>query len=370
MDWKEYKAEHEKARFDPDFPKRVLEKAASMQECRKERIIMTRKTHIARRGLIAAILVLALCLSAFAAVYTNYDAIRNRLGIDKEDPIPQYVEYTDGNTNNNLTLISALRSDDSMNIYVEVSPIEHAYEGYTLEQANMAYMLDGVVSHGTSNITTVISYEEATKTALVEVRVMGFDCPLDDLTEVEITLKLSEGYAPAEAVYGPVTAPVTEADTLNAYFDLPFTTAVGQGHLTNAAVGTNTIVVSFDFPAYLTWDKAVPYDEEEAKKLSVEGDTEWGRQFTEAQHEYITAWLNGAMDMMEDARLEFADGTSVQITDMEPLLFNVWYPGPGHLSVYDFGNYNIVYMLAGTLDLRTVTGITIAGVTYPLMTAE
>lgn len=357
MDWKEYKAEHEKARFDPDFPKRVLEKAASVQQCRKEQPAMKHTKHFTRMGLIAAILVLMIAVTAVAAfIQSSHDAARQDLGIDGNVPIQEYEEYTDGPSQNSLTLVSALRSGEEMRIYLEVSPIEYAYGDSTLEVSTMEYEVYARVGHSDDGQwTKLISYDEETKTALFRVEIRDFGRPLDNISDVKLYMDCYKD-SKLDATYGPVMVPVPEARRLTADFEIPFTCSVGDGTFTSVDVSVSNIRVAYTFSPYSAWEGAVPLD--------------GGNAAAEAIHEYSDTRYASAEAFLHDARLEYADGTSVAICDMNTIMpWNFWYGEEGDLKL-EQQNDSCIYYLADTLDLTAVTGITIAGVTYPLMTAE
>lgn len=338
--------------------------------------------------LIAAVLTLALSITAGAVGYTVWDAARKDAGLENGQSIPEYTEYHDSDqtvsaeaTENlvdgaALQLVSTLGSGSDLNIYMTAAPV-------TQEQADqLSEKNQGLDTFAMWEISAVLDppieldgmicgaqqleYDPETETALICGTIHGDF--LAQVTELTVTVDYfyqSDGEADVTN-YGSMTVPVTMSEKLvfqpEAALENSFVDA--QGTVAEVTV----------YAGYISIQAAVePFDDwcsrngEDAWFRM--GDAYWGyydeaagearrTEYTEmdALVAYRRAWEVALNDLLSaDSYLTLQDGSIVSLSDLQLISAE---------DDMEIGNYAEDFELPTAVNLAEIESLTLGGVNY------
>lgn len=295
-------------------------------------------------ALIAAVLVIALTVSAGAIILSNLEQARNDLRITA--PIPEWTEYEDAaNADGTVRLISSLCSGDVLDAYFEVGPLD-AETGKNLQE-NQGQGECGweawELSTGKSNVChslTQLSYDAASETALLRLEFQG--AALEDMEELTLTLERRDGEAAQAMSYPTVTVPLVKAATLRADLDCAFRDKGVTGTVTGAAIRAGLVEFS----------------------IVIDG-VEPGEETANERHSRTASYRAAAAAALDGAVLNFADGTSLRMADL-PSRYGGWVVAGFELQPVEEGSFALQRITTQALDLSTIVSVTLDGTTYPL----
>lgn len=350
--------------------------------------ISCKKRRLPKGILIAAVLTLALSITAGAVGYTVWDAARKDAGLENGQSIPEYTEYHDSDqtvsaeTAENLVdgaalqLVSTLGSGSDLNIYMTAAPV-------TQEQADqLSEKNQGLDTFAVWEISAVLDpqieldgmicgaqqleYDPETKTALICGTIHG-----DFLAQVtELTVTVNYFYQSDGEVdvtnYGSMTVPVTMSEELvfqpetvleNSFVD-------AQGTVAEVTVYASYLSIQATIEPFDDWCSRNGED-----AWFRMGDAYWGyydeaagearkTEYTEldAQVAYRRSWEVALRELLSaDSYLTLQDGSMISLSDLQTISAE---------DDLDAGNYTEDFELPAAVNLEEVESLTLGGVTY------
>ena len=341
----EYRACIDRAHFDPAFPERVL-RELSLAQSGKENA-MKRPKNMWKIALIAAALAIALSVSAGAIILNNLEQARNDLRIT--GPIPAWTEYADAaNADGTVRLISGLCSGDLLDAYFEVGPID-AEAGRNLQEHQGTGECGWSARDFSTGKNTVafdltqLSYDAQSGVALLRLEFRG--AVLEDMDALTLTLERRDGEGAQAVSYPAITVPLAEAGTLRAELDCPFRGEGVSGTVTAVAVDAGMVEFS----------------------VVIDG-VDPGEETLDERHSRTLAYRAAAEEALDEAVLNFADGTSVRVGDLPSRYASNggWVVADGELKPVEAGDFALQRVCTEALDLSKVVSVTVGGETYAL----
>jgi hypothetical protein len=364
-----------------------------------------RRKPVLRGLLIAAVIAAIGGITALAVSFSLRDIARKDMGITEENPIAEWTEYGEDKTTGTNTeqageaagqavLSAAMCSGSQLYAYLEVSPIDTSLAEALTNRDSAAYEWDlgGVQPQGCSYYVEQIGYDPETQTALVKAELSG-----DILKQAEqMTLKLYLKHdLQSEAVYGPVTIPITESQMFSHSVDIRVEnrkdhldlTANGlnaghfpdyslEGRITCLTLCASYLEVTLEAPGLDQW---VPVTGLEKVKITVPAETlrmleEHGSTEAEIQEieqqlfledQFVDAWARSVNEALAGAAIHYKDGSSQMIEEIPSAFNGVWLLGSGAIddSMLD-GNMSLRFTPQKPFDLSAVTSITIGDSEY------
>lgn len=336
MDWNNYRKEIDSADFDPDFSQRAARQVEAMWQERKEPYYMKKTGKSFRLALIAACLTVLMSVTAAAAVIvTSFrQTAREDLGIQAENPIPEYTEYAEERSEENgMKLVSTVCSGTRMDAIFAMSHVP-AEIGSIIDQGKgYEWDLGGIHTSDSNGASTTsllkqIDYNSDSETALVRLTLLSDTLPNQDTISVSLFLR-----SPAEDVlFGSIDIPVTKSQTLTA----PTNLTLPCGQVTGISIGAGFIEVSID---------ADPITAKEIEVIDAEVS---GRLET----------INASLDTMT---LQFEDGTETKVTELPSPLAAAWMLAGESIHDMEQGQFRMQHICEQMLDIQTVVSVTIDG---------
>ncbi len=361
---------------------------AVLERTKQKLGISRKKRHLPKGILIAAVLTLALSITAGAVGYTVWDAARKDAGLEDGQSIPEYTEYHDSNQNVSaetaenlvegaeLQLVSTLGSGSDLSIYMTAAPVTQE-QADRLSEENQG--LDTFVTWELSVKTDrniemdgmicgakQLEYDPETETALICGSVHGDFLP--QLTELTVTVDYfyqSDGKADVTN-YGSMTVPFTMSEELvfqpEATLENSFVDA--QGTVAQVTVYASYISIQTNIEPFADWCSRTGDD-----AWFRMGDAYWGyydeaageerrTEYTEldAQVAYGRSWETALSDLLSaDSYLTLRDGSTISLSDLQLI------------SVKDdleAGDYTEDFQLPAAVSLAEVESLNLDGVTY------
>ena len=338
--------------------------------------------------LIAAVLTLALSITAGAVGYTVWDAARKDAGLENGQSIPEYTEFHDSDqtvsaeTAENLVdgaelqLVSTLGSGSDLNVYMTIAPV-------TQEQVDrLSEKNQGLDTFAMWEISTVLDpqieldgmicgakqleYDPETKTALICGTIHGDF--LSQVTELTVTVDYfyqSDGKADVTN-YGSMTVPVTMSEELvfqpEAALENSFVDAKG----TVAQVTVYASYISFQLNLERFNDWCSRNGEDAWFRM---GDAYWGyydeaagearrTEYTEldAQVAYRRSWEVALNDLLSaDGYLTLQGGSIISLSDLQIISAE---------DDMETGDYAEDFELPTAVNLAEIESLTLGGVAY------
>lgn len=342
------------------------------------------KRSFSRGLLVAAVLLSLCCLTAFAVVFTLRDAARTDMGVSQDDPIQEWTDYdtqlqTGTQTEPQATLVATMCSGSQLYAYIAVSPVpEEAAAGTSPE---WEWGPQGGFDRCSALNLEQVSYDPDTQTALVKVSMTLEDRSLE---QVEVNMNLNHNFKPI-AAYGPVTVPVTESQTLTCPADITvvnttrqmeeawglrpdmpeFSEYTQEGTIDQISICAGYIQLEMTTPTLEEWTAVS--GAEILLELEQQSDTPVPPQLEGylVRKMFGGSWSVSVEQTLEDARLNYRDGTSELISQIPSPYAGTWlsaedpYPDASEDGIR-------LYRFTPTqaFDLSQVESITMAGKTY------
>ena len=338
MKLNEYRKAFDAARFDPDFPERVMSRICDAQGGKETAMKKTRRT--LRTTLIAASLALILCISSAAVVLTLRKTASADLGVDTENPISEYTEFEGVSAENEagtVTLLSSLSSGGLLDAYVSVSPVEPELAA-AITAGTPGYDWDigptDTDRHNAMFLPAQVAYDAETRSALVKVVVTGDH--LEELSEIGLSVSLLTPDSARE--FAMLTVPMSPGRVLTGAMELPVSCEAGKGSIKEVRVSAGIVEFHADVPALLDDSPA-------------------------AVHEAAKDWLAAISEVLSDATVNYTDGTSAVISELESPYASWVYSG-GELAPLEAGSADLTHICTRAIDLRRVVSVTVGGIEY------
>lgn len=356
----------------------------------KMKLGITRKKRRVPKGiLIAAVLTLALSITAGAVGYTVWDAARKDAGLEDGQSIPEYTEYHDSNQTisaetvenladgTELKLVSTLGSGSDLSIYMTAAPVTQEQADRLSEEnqglntfamweisveTDQKVEMDGMICGA-----KLLEYDPETGTALICGSIHG-----DFLSEVtELTVTVDYFYQSDGKVdvtnYGSMTVPVTMSEELvfqpevtleNAYVD-------AWGTVAQVTVYASYISIRLNLERFNDWCSRTGDD-----AWFRMGDAFWGSDDEAAGEErrteyteldawvaYRRSWERALRGLLlTDCCLTLKDGSVISLSDLQGI-------GGGDDDALE-GTYTEDFELPAAVNLEEVESLTLDGVTY------
>lgn len=347
--------------------------------------ISCKKRRLPKGILIAAVLTLALSITAGAVGYTVWDAARKDAGLENGQSIPEYTEYHDSNQNVSaetaenlvegaeLQLVSTLGSGSDLSIYMTAAPVTPEQADRLSEEtqgldtfamweisvkADQIAEMDGMICGAQQ-----LEYDPETETALICGTIHGDF--LAQVTELTVTVDYfyqSDGEADVTN-YGSMTVPVTMSEELvfqpetvleNSFVD-------AQGTVAEVTVYASYISVQATIEPFDDWCSR--NDEDAWFRM---GDAYWGyydeaageENYTEmdALVAYRRSWEVALNDFLSaDSYLTLQDGSTISLSDLQIISAE---------DDMEAGDYAEDFELLTAVNLTEVESLTLGGVTY------
>ena len=363
----------------------------------KMKLGITRKKRRVPKGiLIAAVLALALSITAGAVGYTVWDAARKDAGLEDGQSIPEYTEYHDSDqtvsaettenlaepaenltTGTELKLVSTLGSGSDLSIYMTASPVTPEQADRLREENqgldtfatwDIDVKTDRYVEmDGTSCGTKQLEYDPETETALICGNIHGDF--LSRITEVTVSINyFYQSDGSTEVIdYGSLTVPFTMSEELvfqpEAELENPFIDTWG----TVAQVTVYASYISFQMNLERFDDWCSRTGEDAWFRM---GDAYWG-YYDEAEGEerrteyteldawvaYRRSWSRALRELLSpDSYLTLQDGSVISLYDPQGI--------NGGSDTALEGTYTEDFELPAAVNLEEVESLTLGGVTY------
>lgn len=355
----------------------------------KQKLGISRKKRRLPKGiLIAAVLTLALSITAGAVGYTVWDAARKDAGLENGQSIPEYTEYHDSDQTVSaepaenlvegaeLQLVSTLGSGSDLSIYMTAAPV-------TQEQADrLSERNQGLDTFATWDLAVKtdrnvemdgmicgakqLEYDPETETALICGSIHGDF--LSQVTELTVTVDYfyqSDGNT--EVInYGSLTVPLTMSEELvfqpETALDNFFVDAWGT--VAQVTVYASYISFRLNLEPFHDWCSRTGDD-----AWFRMGDAYWGyydeaageerrTEYTEldAQVAYRRSWEVALSDLISaDSYLTLQDGSVIFLSDLQIISAE---------DDLEAGDYTEDFELPNAVKLAEVGSLTLGGVTY------
>lgn len=319
-----------------------------LEEC--ENMMKKRTGTLSRAMLLAAVIVLLGCVSALAVGLSLRQSARNDMGIQSDRPIPEWTEY-EKTKGNKVELMSTLCSGGHVIAYLEVKDISPE-DGLALENGTISWGFGGVSTYGynCSLIIDHVEYDAENRTALVKVRVFGE--LLENVNEITLDLALERSVEQRE-FFTPVVIPITGSQVKAVSVELPVLNAdLGlEGSVTQVSVTASNMAVTLQLQPSRQWMAENGYE----------------ANGTDGLHRYFESWFNAADTYLQNARIGFADGSSMAVTDIPGPFAANWIVENSELDPLETeGRLTLQHVFRQAIDLSTVTSVTIGGSTFVL----
>lgn len=338
MNMNEYRKAFDTAQFAPDFPERVMSRICDAQGGKET--AMKKSKHTLRTAMIAASLALILCISSAAVVLSLRKTASADLGVDTENPISEYTEFEGVAAENEagtVTLLSSLSSDGLLDAYFSVSPVEPELAA-AITAGTPGYDWDigptDTDRHNAMILPAQVAYDAETGSALVKVVVTGDH--LEELSEVGLSLSLLTPDFVRE--YAMLTVPMTPGRVLTGEMEIPVSCEAGEGSIAEVRISAGIVEFRADVPA-------------------LQDDA------PETVHEAAKDWLSAISEILSDATVNYTDGSTETISEMESP-YSSWFYSGGELAPLEAGSANLTHICTRAIDLRRVVSVTVGGVEY------
>ena len=361
---------------------------AVLERTKKKLGISRKKRRLPKGILIAAVLTLALSITAGAVGYTVWDAARKDAGLENGQSIPEYTEYHDSDQTVSaepaenlvegaeLQLVSTLGSGSDLSIYMTAAPV-------TQEQADrLSERNQGLDTFATWDLAVKtdrnvemdgmicgakqLEYDPETETALICGSIHG-----DFLSQVtELTVTVDYFYQSDENTevinYGSLTVPFTMSEELvfqpETALDNFFVDAWGT--VAQVTVYASYISFRLNLEPFHDWCSRTGDD-----AWFRMGDAYWGyydeaageerrTEYTEldAQVAYRRSWEVALSDLISaDSYLTLQDGSVISLSDLQIISAE---------DDLEAGDYTEDFELPNAVKLAEVGSLTLGGVTY------
>lgn len=361
---------------------------AVLERTKKKLGISRKKRRLPKGILIAAVLTLALSITAGAVGYTVWDAARKDAGLENGQSIPEYTEYHDSDQTVSaepaenlvegaeLQLVSTLGSGSDLSIYMTAAPV-------TQEQADrLSERNQGLDTFATWDLAVKtdrnvemdgmicgakqLEYDPETETALICGSIHGDF--LSQVTELTVTVDYfyqSDGNT--EVInYGSLTVPFTMSEELvfqpETALDNFFVDAWGT--VAQVTVYASYISFRLNLEPFHDWCSRTGDD----ARFRM-GDAYWGyydeaageerrTEYTEldAQVAYRRSWEVALSDLISaDSYLTLQDGSVISLSDLQIISAE---------DDLEAGDYTEDFELPNAVKLAEVESLTLSGVTY------
>lgn len=361
---------------------------AVLERTEKKLGISRKKCRLPKGILIAAVLTLALSITAGAVGYTVWDAARKDAGLENGQSIPEYTEYHDSDQTVSaepaenlvegaeLQLVSTLGSGSDLSIYMTAAPV-------TQEQADrLSERNQGLDTFATWELSVKtdrniemdgmicgakqLEYDPETETALICGSIHGDF--LSQVTELTVTVDYfyqSDGNT--EVInYGSLTVPFTMSEELvfqpETALDNFFVDAWGT--VAQVTVYASYISFRLNLEPFHDWCSRTGDD-----AWFRMGDAYWGyydeaageerrTEYTEldAQVAYRRSWEVALSDLISaDSYLTLQDGSVISLSDLQIISAE---------DDLEAGDYTEDFELPNAVKLAEVGSLTLGGVTY------
>ena len=358
---------------------------AVVERTKKKLGITCKKRRLPKGILIAAVLTLALSITAGAVGYTVWDAARKDAGLENGQSIPEYTEYHDSTQNASaettenlvegakLQLVSTLGSGSDLSIYMTAQPVTQEQADRLSEENQgldtfamweISVAADQKVEmNGMTCSAKQLEYDPETETALICGSIHEDFLP--QITELTVTVGSfyqSDGKADITN-YGSMTIPVTMSEELvfqpetaleNSFVD-------AQGTVTQVTAYASYISIQAEVESFGDWCSR--NGEDAWNRI---GSAYWGyydetageENYTEidAQVAYRRSWEVALNDLLSaDSYLTLQDGSVIFLSDLQMI------SGEDDLET---GDYIEDFQLTAAVSLAEVESLTLGGVTY------
>lgn len=343
-----------------------------------------------RSLLIAAVLISLCALTAAAVVWSLRGAARADMGIQAENPLPEWQEYSvppaeetpeSGSQEPRAELTATLCAGGRVYAYLAVSPVSEE-AGAILAGNTPEYEWGPRGSSEGSAIRDLeqTGYDPETLTSLVKVE-MDVE---EGVEQVELSVVLHHNFKPV-ATYGPVTVPVTESEVLSCPVDIAvvntraeleaawgmrpgdpeFQDYTLEGTIHRISVCAGYLEVEVKVPDLETWTAAS--GAEVLRELEKESDMPMPPEMEGflVRGMYGGSWDISVGKVLEGSVLNWKDGTSEKIDEIPRAYAGVWgrenesTPGERLKGIFSYRFYP-----AQALAVDQVDSITIGGRTY------
>ncbi len=289
---------------------------------------------VLRRGiLIAAAVAIVGGATALAVTMSMRDAARADMGANPQQ-IEEWTEYEAPEKSETATtqLISTMCAGEQLTAYLQVSPVSPEIGQAMLDGGeSFVASFDAEKGDNASLGVWTVAYDAQTESALVKVQLDGAFLLEREAVEVQVAL-------PQERAYGAITIPITPSGALTATLSCPIENEEAAGTIQTVRIlaGYVEVELSIDpLPA-----DASP-EEEDA---------------------YCGAWLEAADEALAGLTLEFTDGTTAVVADLETIYAGNWVGhGGSMLAQLRAGRITLCHVLTKALDLDEISAVTLGG---------
>lgn len=349
---------------------------------------------IARSLLIAAIIVSFCCLTVFAITFSLRDVARADMGVSEVSPIPEWTEYDETeNTseepqNTQVKLMSTMCSGEQLYAYIAISPVPEDIAAVLAENTpEYEWDFSGSSTYSCSYNLEQIDYDSGTQTALVKVYIHGKE--LEQLEQVELTVELTHNLKPQEK-YGPIVIPITASEMISTMADIPventkdhFESAWGlrpdmpelsdyisEGTITRISICAGYIEIEMETPSLEQWLAESGVDQLDFEispdMVMVPGMEDWY-----LKRMFSGNWHVSIHETLEDATLNYRDGTSVLINELPRVFAGVWSSSSDPYTHPEYeGKHTFQFIPKQAFDLSMVKSITVGDTDYFFIATE
>lgn len=351
---------------------------------------------ILHSALIAAVIAAAGCMTALAVTFSLRDSARMDMGISKEATIPEWTEYEDIGTADTgpeaaegmpaqAVLTATLCAGDRLCAYVEVSPVDPEVAMVLADNADWHYEwnMQWRGPYGCTGDAEQVDYDVETQTALVKVTLTGDG--LEQEEQVEVRLYLDHELK-AEAAYGPVVIPITQAGMISCPADVAVRNVkahliettnpallseveipdyVSEGRITQVAICAGYLEVELETPSLDQWLPLTGLEQVEIEQPDLPHEFDLKNMFLRGR--FSSSWTASVNETLIGATLNYKDGTSQVIDEIPSAYAGIW--GRVRGSVYE-GESTYQFIPRQAFDLSQIKSITMGGTEYFFPTGD
>lgn len=329
----------------------LLPEEQTLSQEAKDRILHTvmesnRKRHSirpVRMGLIAAVLVVVLCVSAVAVYRIDWnESYREFFNVKSED-VQGFVEYPEVEVMEKATLqpvscVTGIRGLEFRFSYGPISQEEVDSLDLFSERQTHTLRVDVKELEGTGCDAYIDEYDEVSQVALIKASIYS-DNILDELTLVISKKSMATGET-VETI-GELTVKPEETEPLVAELNLPIEGPNGEsGTLLTFKIDSGSYCWVYDIPGIEAWN----------------GDVDAMIRDQEYENYIFEFSMDAFEKYQKDSYITFADGTTREI-------------GGGLGPMWD-GEHLCDWGGGGVYDTHNLVSITINGVEYPFSDAD
>lgn len=372
----------------PFSARRIRTRTMSMLKGKEDKRCAQRRSRLLRGLLVAAIVGMLCCATAFAVLNSLREIARADMGVSTTEPVPEWSEYETtggeaGETEPRAELTAALCAGERVYAYLEVAPVPpDVAEALAADRSVYEWWPSRITLSTCSSLMEQMGYDQETQTALIKASFYSQE--LEEVEEMGFTLQLRHD-GQTEQTYGAVTIPIVEQQAVRCEVDLPVVNTTDdlaanlhpedvpllldyemEGRITWLSISVGQLEVVLEAPNVTEWLAASGAGQIQGNSRGLPQEIQEG--FLRSL--YLKSWASGADEALEGMTLRLRDGTAVAVEDLPRDGSGGWWAAENTpVLMYD-GTQRYQFVLSQALDLSSIRSVTVGGKEYTLPAAS